>query len=303
MEPSIPFLHGLSLQAEFATHLPAIGTLSYCLHFQVVDPEDLPKRARWTIIITAGFLLLTCMLLVGITLRMAPIIDQMGEQLVPGFPLFYHLISTFELLWRIITNVDFPVAVHSQNEELMNSLNRQSMDYNGTMLMAWYYPQSSQVSCHSMVVSVVVLTWKLYTYLLHFGISDCFSLGRVGWQGRYVIYSSVRVRIVASRVNIMPKYGSAYETPAASRLASKTRQVDTASSSTHPMRCTTDADIHKCLSPTSKLKRGPSSLLIIVIERQQNSSSRRAPPFRWVKYSCRSIAVRVALPGRTQYVR
>ncbi|BES97922.1 Hypothetical protein NTJ_10736 [Nesidiocoris tenuis] len=70
---------------------------------KVVDPEDLPKRARWTIIITAGFLLLTCMLLVGITLRMAPIIDQM---------------------------------VHSQNEELMNSLNRQSMDYNGTMLMA-----------------------------------------------------------------------------------------------------------------------------------------------------------------------
>lgn len=45
---------------------------------KMVDPEDLPKRARWTIIITAGFLLLTCMLLVGITLRMAPIIDQMG---------------------------------------------------------------------------------------------------------------------------------------------------------------------------------------------------------------------------------
>ncbi|XP_014287282.1 uncharacterized protein [Halyomorpha halys] len=65
-----------------------------------VDPEDLPKRARWTIIITAGFLLLTCMLLVGITLRMAPIIDQM---------------------------------VHNQNEELMNSLNRQ--DYNETFLM------------------------------------------------------------------------------------------------------------------------------------------------------------------------
>lgn len=45
----------------------------------MIDPNDLPKRAKWTIIITAGLLLLTCMLLVGITLRMAPIIDQMGE--------------------------------------------------------------------------------------------------------------------------------------------------------------------------------------------------------------------------------
>ncbi|XP_073984883.1 uncharacterized protein isoform X6 [Rhodnius prolixus] len=68
---------------------------------KVVDPEDLPKRARWTIIITAGFLLLTCMLLVGITLRMAPIIDQM---------------------------------VHNQNEELMNSLHRQ--DFNESLLIS-----------------------------------------------------------------------------------------------------------------------------------------------------------------------
>lgn len=44
-----------------------------------IDPEDLPKRARWTIIITAGLLILTCMFLVGITLRMAPVIDQMGK--------------------------------------------------------------------------------------------------------------------------------------------------------------------------------------------------------------------------------
>lgn len=43
-----------------------------------VDPEDLPKRARWTIIITSGLLILTCMFLVGVTLRMAPVIDQMG---------------------------------------------------------------------------------------------------------------------------------------------------------------------------------------------------------------------------------
>lgn len=43
-----------------------------------IDPEDLPKRARWTIIITSGLLILTCMFLVGVTLRMAPVIDQMG---------------------------------------------------------------------------------------------------------------------------------------------------------------------------------------------------------------------------------
>lgn len=44
-----------------------------------IDPEDLPKRAKWTIIITSGLLILTCMFLVGITLRMAPVIDQMGK--------------------------------------------------------------------------------------------------------------------------------------------------------------------------------------------------------------------------------
>lgn len=44
-----------------------------------VHPDDLPQRARWTIIITAGLLLVTCMLLVGVTLRMAPVIDELGE--------------------------------------------------------------------------------------------------------------------------------------------------------------------------------------------------------------------------------
>jgi hypothetical protein len=43
------------------------------------DPDELPKRARWTIVATAGLLLFMCVLLVGITLRMAPIIDEMGE--------------------------------------------------------------------------------------------------------------------------------------------------------------------------------------------------------------------------------
>lgn len=46
---------------------------------QVIDPDDLPKRARWTIIATACLLLIMCLLLVGVTLRMAPIIDDMGK--------------------------------------------------------------------------------------------------------------------------------------------------------------------------------------------------------------------------------
>ncbi|KAI9575100.1 hypothetical protein GQX74_015594 [Glossina fuscipes] len=44
---------------------------------KVIDPDDLPQRARWTIIATACLLLLMCLMLVGITLRMAPIIDEM----------------------------------------------------------------------------------------------------------------------------------------------------------------------------------------------------------------------------------
>uniref|UniRef100_A0A1A9WHE2 Uncharacterized protein n=1 Tax=Glossina brevipalpis TaxID=37001 RepID=A0A1A9WHE2_9MUSC len=45
---------------------------------KVIDPDDLPQRARWTIIATACLLLLMCLMLVGITLRMAPIIDEMA---------------------------------------------------------------------------------------------------------------------------------------------------------------------------------------------------------------------------------
>lgn len=41
--------------------------------------EDLPDRARWTIIFTAVLLLVMCLFLVGITLRMAPLIDDIGK--------------------------------------------------------------------------------------------------------------------------------------------------------------------------------------------------------------------------------
>ncbi|XP_017466948.1 PREDICTED: uncharacterized protein LOC108359545 [Rhagoletis zephyria] len=47
---------------------------------KVVDPDDLSQRARWTIIVTACLLLIMCLMLVGVTLRMAPIIDDMVRQ-------------------------------------------------------------------------------------------------------------------------------------------------------------------------------------------------------------------------------
>lgn len=56
------------------------------LRFQVIDPEDMSQRARWTIIATACLLLLMCLLLVGVTLRMAPLIDDMGKSHYIPFP-------------------------------------------------------------------------------------------------------------------------------------------------------------------------------------------------------------------------
>ncbi|XP_059487280.1 uncharacterized protein LOC132203490 [Neocloeon triangulifer] len=60
-----------------------------------VDPDELSKRARWTIVATACLLFFMCFLLVGITLRMTPIIDEM---------------------------------VRKENEQLMNSLNRAELE-------------------------------------------------------------------------------------------------------------------------------------------------------------------------------
>ncbi|XP_017891598.1 uncharacterized protein LOC108631894 isoform X1 [Ceratina calcarata] len=66
---------------------------------ELVDPDELPPRARWTIVVTACILLMMSLLLVGVTLRMAPIIDDM---------------------------------VRRENEELLNSLNRMIIIENST---------------------------------------------------------------------------------------------------------------------------------------------------------------------------
>lgn len=59
----------------------------YRFVLQVIDPDDLSQRARWTIIATACLLLVMCLLLVGVTLRMAPLIDDMGEYTKPLPPI------------------------------------------------------------------------------------------------------------------------------------------------------------------------------------------------------------------------
>ncbi|XP_033213980.1 uncharacterized protein LOC117171043 [Belonocnema kinseyi] len=66
---------------------------------EFIDPDDLPPRARLTIIATACLLLVMSLLLVGITLRMAPIIDEM---------------------------------VRKENEALLNSLNQDSSIFENT---------------------------------------------------------------------------------------------------------------------------------------------------------------------------
>ncbi|KAG5879560.1 hypothetical protein JTB14_019856 [Gonioctena quinquepunctata] len=45
-------------------------------NYKNLTEDELSRRAKWTIVATAGLLLLMCLLLVGITLRMAPIIDE-----------------------------------------------------------------------------------------------------------------------------------------------------------------------------------------------------------------------------------
>lgn len=63
----------------------AAATIATVDKVKVIDPDDLPQRARWTIVVTACLLLLMCLLLVGVTLRMAPIIDDMGKFLKQFF--------------------------------------------------------------------------------------------------------------------------------------------------------------------------------------------------------------------------
>lgn len=56
-----------------------VDTLTHDNEFKALHDDELPPRAKWTIVATACLLLFMCLLLVGITLRMAPLIDEMGR--------------------------------------------------------------------------------------------------------------------------------------------------------------------------------------------------------------------------------
>ncbi|XP_066152199.1 uncharacterized protein [Euwallacea fornicatus] len=48
--------------------------------FKALNEDELPPRAKWTIVATACLLLFLCLLLVAITLRMAPLIDEIVRE-------------------------------------------------------------------------------------------------------------------------------------------------------------------------------------------------------------------------------
>jgi hypothetical protein len=87
----------------------------YINTFQVIDPDDLPQRARWTIIATAFLLLIMCLLLVGVTLRMAPIIDDMGKSI---FTLYDLSVSAFVHK----TNIPKTIFCYSNKKILLEEL-------------------------------------------------------------------------------------------------------------------------------------------------------------------------------------
>ncbi|XP_026321996.1 uncharacterized protein LOC113231726 isoform X2 [Hyposmocoma kahamanoa] len=70
--------HAQKPQKHRTLLVSAIDEQAKVIH--VLDPDELPRRARYTIMVTACLLLFLCLLLVGVTLRMAPLIDDMVRQ-------------------------------------------------------------------------------------------------------------------------------------------------------------------------------------------------------------------------------
>ncbi|CAG9795198.1 unnamed protein product [Diatraea saccharalis] len=70
-----PHTQSQKLRKHRTLLVSAIDEQAKVIH--VLDPDELPRRARYTIMVTACLLLFLCLLLVGVTLRMAPLIDDM----------------------------------------------------------------------------------------------------------------------------------------------------------------------------------------------------------------------------------
>ncbi|CAH0407325.1 unnamed protein product [Chilo suppressalis] len=72
-----PHTHSQKPRKHRTLLVSAIDEQAKVIH--VLDPDELPRRARYTIMVTACLLLFLCLLLVGVTLRMAPLIDDMDK--------------------------------------------------------------------------------------------------------------------------------------------------------------------------------------------------------------------------------
>ncbi|XP_050303988.1 uncharacterized protein LOC126741564 [Anthonomus grandis grandis] len=68
------------LKKRLALNAHLVDTLGHETEFKTLHDDELPPRAKWTIVATACLLLFMCLLLVGITLRMAPIIDEIVRE-------------------------------------------------------------------------------------------------------------------------------------------------------------------------------------------------------------------------------
>ncbi|CAH1128671.1 unnamed protein product [Ceutorhynchus assimilis] len=68
------------LKKRLALNPHLVDTLVHESEFKSLNDDELPPRAKWTIVATACLLFFMCLLLVGITLRMAPIIDEIVRE-------------------------------------------------------------------------------------------------------------------------------------------------------------------------------------------------------------------------------
>lgn len=82
----------------------------------LTDPDELPPRARWTIVATACLLLAMSLLLVGVTLRMAPIIDEMGKYISSTqfqYPQWFEFILPTYLLISTLEQTKYKISQFS----------------------------------------------------------------------------------------------------------------------------------------------------------------------------------------------
>uniref|UniRef100_T1JG03 Uncharacterized protein n=1 Tax=Strigamia maritima TaxID=126957 RepID=T1JG03_STRMM len=74
--------------------------------------DDLPRKAKLIIFIVALILLCMCLILVGVTLKMAPLIDDMGDRFCEKFPSEEKQLMKF-VKWKAVVNGEIRVVMDS----------------------------------------------------------------------------------------------------------------------------------------------------------------------------------------------